>query len=141
MKHCHMETQATGNEGLQIVKPLVEKVLDQPLTVTQFFYDTMDLEGSDCFVEIKTRTEKYHWEDEKIEREGWLIPACKIERAQKEQKKCYFYYYWRSDKSLWELEYCPELFQDLNPVIPWWHKDQQRHYYVPRERWTLIEFY
>lgn len=129
-----------GKLGEEEVLPLVEMILGENLTPTEKFYDTMDAVSDNYWVEIKTRSDRYHWEQDFIEKEGWLIPACKIDRAMSEEKKCCFYYYWKSDKSLWELEFSPEKIEGLVPRVPGWHSDKQLHYYIPRERWTLIEF-
>jgi hypothetical protein len=129
-----------GKIGEKIVLPMVEMILGETLTPTEKFYDTMDAVSNNYWVEIKTRSDKYHWEQPLIEKEGWLIPACKIDRALREDKKCCFYYYWTSDESLWEMEFSLEKIEGLVPAIPWWHAEKQLHYYIPRERWTLIEF-
>lgn len=133
-------THDFGKIGEREVLPLVEMILGEELTPTEKFYDTMDAVSDNYWVEIKTRSDRYHWEQEFIEKEGWLIPSCKIERAMNEEKKCCFYYYWMSDKSLWELEFSPEKIEGLTPKVPGWHHDKQEHYYIPRDRWTLIEF-
>lgn len=130
-----------GKLGEEEVLPLVELVLGESLTPTEKFYDTMDAVSENYWVEIKTRSTKYHWEDKVIADEGWLIPACKIKRALAETtKKVCFYYYWRRDKSLWELEFSPEKIEGLEPSVPWWHQQKQLHYYIPQQRWTMIEF-
>ena len=118
----------------------MEMILGENLTPTVKFYDTMDAESENYWVEIKTRSKTYHWED-KIMEEGWLIPACKIKRAMEEKtKKVCFYYYWKSDCSLWELEFSPAAIEGLEPSVPWWHKEKQLHYKIPQDRWTKIEF-
>jgi hypothetical protein len=135
------ERHTFGKLGEEEVLPLVEMVLGENLTPTEKFYDTMDAVSENYWVEIKTRSDKYHWTDTLIADEGWLIPACKIKRALSETtKKVCFYYYWRRDKSLWELEFSPEKIEGLEPRVPWWHQQKQLHYYIPQERWTRIEF-
>jgi len=129
-----------GKSGEKIVLPLVEMLLGEKFTPTANFYDTMDAVSENYWVEIKTRSDKYHWKQDLIEKEGWLIPACKIQRAMNEKKKCCFYYYWMSDKSLWELEFSPDKIQGLTPKVPGWHSDKQLHYYIPRDRFTQIDF-
>ena len=139
MGYFQRQTQI-GDEGILIVKPMVEDVLGEELKVSSYFWDTIDLESENYLVEVKSRTYNYHWKDDFIEKEGWLIPECKVKRARTEKKKVIFYYYWRSDGSLWELEYDQDVFDSLTPRVPPWHKDQQSHYFVPRRFWTLIEF-
>jgi hypothetical protein len=70
-----------GKQGEEVVLPLVEMIIGESLTATEKFYDTMDAESENYWVEIKTRSKRYHWEDDFIQKEGWLIPACKIKRA------------------------------------------------------------
>jgi len=132
-----------GKQGEKIVLPLVQLVIGETLTPTEKFYDTMDAVSENYWIEIKCRRPNYHYTDKIILKEGWLIPACKIERAVRETaagKKVCFYYYWTSDCTLWELEFKEETFADLEPSVPWWHAQKQSHYYVPQERWTLLEF-
>lgn len=130
-----------GKLGEEEVLPLIEMLLGENLTPTTKFYDTMDAVSENYWVEVKTRSKEYHWDDKVIKREGWLIPACKIQRALSETtKKVCFYYYWKSDSSLWELEFSPKAIEGLVPSVPWWHKEKQLHYYIPQERWTLIDF-
>ena len=130
-----------GKQGEGLVLPMVEMIIGESLTPTEKFYDTMDAESDNYWVEIKTRSKTYHWEDDFIQKEGWLIPACKIQRALAEtEKKVCFYYFWKSDSTLWELEFTPDKIVGLEPRVPGWHKEKQLHYYIPQERWTLIEF-
>jgi hypothetical protein len=129
-----------GMKGQEQVIPLVEAVLGETLTLTERFYDTMDAVSDTHWVEIKTRSDKYSWTDAFIQREGWLVPAAKIERARQETKIVSFFYYWFADNSLWEFEYSPEAVADLTPSIPSWHPDKQPHYYIPQDRWIQIEF-
>ena len=129
-----------GKQGEAEVLPLIEMVIGEPLTPTEKFYDTMDAVSEHYWIELKTRSARYHWEDDFIQKEGWLIPACKIERALKESKTCRFYYYWRSDGSLWELEFSPKSIEGLQPSVPSWHLEKQPHYYIPQDRWMKIEF-
>lgn len=127
-----------GKSAEKDIKPYLEFLLGEELTKTESAYDTMDFVSENYFIELKTRTVRYHWDTPLIHKEGWLIPACKIDRARKEKKKVLFFYFWKSDNSLWELEYSPEAFADLEPAIPSWHADKQLHYYVPQDRWRLI---
>lgn len=129
-----------GKQGEAEVLPLIEAVIGELIRPTEKHYDTMDGESDNFWIEVKTRTSAYHYTDAVIEKEGWLIPACKIERAKIERKRVRFYYFWRKDNSLWELEFSPEVIADLKPRVPYFHKDKQLHYYIPGSRWTRIEF-
>ena len=118
-------------------------MIGETLSPTEKFYDTMDAVSENYWIEIKCRRPNYHYTDKIIVKEGWLIPACKIERAKREVaagKKVSFFYYWTSDCSLWELEFKEETFEDLEPLVPPWHAQKQLHYYVPQDRWIQIQF-
>jgi hypothetical protein len=128
-----------GMKGQEQVLPLIEAVLGETLTLTEKFYDTMDAVSESHWVEIKTRSPKYSWTDSYIQREGWLVPACKIERARNETKTVSFFYFWTKDQSLWAFQFSPDAVSDLTPTVPRWHPDKQPHYYIPQDRWSRIE--
>jgi hypothetical protein len=127
-----------GKASEKEIKPFLESIIGEPLIPTSKFYDTMDFESESYLIELKTRSNKYHWDSPVILKEGWLLPECKIDRAKKETKKVLFFYFWASDQSLWTLEYSPEVFADLKPKIPFWNPDRQPHFYVPQDEWTRI---
>ena len=138
MQRFNSERHQFGKLGEEEILPILEVLLGENLTPTEKLYDVFDAESESYWIELKTRTAKYHWSD-KCMKEGWLIPKCKIDRALKEKKKTNFYYYWTSDKSLWELEFNPEILEGLICKIPWFHADKQPHYYFPQELWTEIQ--
>lgn len=127
-----------GKASEKELKPFLEMILNESLIPTSKFYDTIDFESESYLIELKTRTPKYNWDNPLIQREGWLIPTAKIDRAKKEQKKVLFFYFWTADQSLWSLEYSPEVFADLKPKIPFFHPDKQPHFYVLQDEWTRI---
>jgi hypothetical protein len=127
-----------GKTAERDLKPYLESLLGEELTQTESRFDTMDFVSKNYFIELKARTAKYHWETPLIADEGWLIPTCKIDRAKSETKKVLFFYFWKSDHSLWKLEYSPETFSDLRPRVPWFHSQRQLHYFVPQDRWELV---
>jgi len=127
-----------GLEGQRIVKPLIENHIGEPIVFTSATYDTMDAESDSYWIEIKRRTEKYHWAQPKILKEGILIPACKIRRAQTEKKSVRFYYYWDSDESLWYWDYNEKDLEGLKPRVPAFHVDKQEHYYLPQRVWSSV---
>lgn len=138
-KRFNKERWDYGKSSFDVLRPILEYYLDEPLEETKLFYDIMDAKTKHWDIEVKSRTPKYHWEDSFIMREGWLIPSCKVEYAKKSDRPFLFFYWWRADNSLWELEYSDEAIEGLTPIVPPWHKEQQEHYYIPFNRWTRIE--
>jgi len=127
-----------GKAGQTEILSFLESYLGEQITETTAFYDTMDGKTKTWDLEVKTRTPKYNWDHPLIQQEGWLIPCCKVETARATKRPTVFFYFWKADKSIWKLDYSEAAFADLKPVIPPWHKEQQRHYYVPFKRWTRI---
>jgi len=130
-----------GKQSESDLLPQIELLIGEPLTPTEKLYDTMDAVSENHWIEIKSRTPKYHWDNPKIQKEGWLIPASKIERARKESrtgKQIEFFYYWKSDSSLWFIIWDETIVSDLTPSVPFWHPDKQLHYYIPFDRWTQV---
>lgn len=127
-----------GRVNQTALLPFLEQHLGETITETTAFYDTMDGKTKTKDVEIKTRSEKYNWQSDYIMAEGWLIPCCKVETARQTKRPTFFFYFWKCDGSVWELEYTEEKFRDLKPVVPPWHKEKQPHYYVPFTRWKRI---
>ena len=127
-----------GKSAFDSLKPILEQYLDQPLEETKMFYDIMDAKTATWDIEVKARTPKYHWSDPFIKRDGWLIPKCKIDYAKKSDRPFLFFYWWRKDNSLWEMEYDDSCIEGLEPVVPWFHKERQEHYYIPFSKWTRI---
>ena len=97
----------------------------------------MDFESPTYFVELKSRSPKYHPADF----EGWLLPCCKGEEAKKNKhKKTLFFYYWQITNELYVLEYDEKLFEGFEREVPSWHKEKQEHYYVPASEFSLVVF-
>lgn len=128
-----------GKASFDLLCPILEYYLDEPLEQTKRFYDVLDARTKTWDIEVKSRTPKYHWEQDYIMREGWLIPSCKVEFAKKSDRPFLFFYWWRSDNSLWEWEFDANALKGLTPIVPSWHKDRQEHYYLPFELWTRLE--
>ena len=133
-------TRAKGDYGRaneELLLPFLELLHeDQHFRHTEDSKDTMDFCSEDIYIEVKTR-KTYSWSDSQIQREGFLLPFCKIERALKESKKVFFYYYWKTDKSLWSWEFKKEQASLLKPFVPRWHYEKQRHVAVPVSWWRL----
>lgn len=132
------ERHAIGQQGFDLIKPLVEECLGETMTPSAVFYDTLDAESEHYLIEVKTRTAKYKHTDSVIEKEGWLLPASKVKRGYTEAKQVVFFYYWRADQSLWRLDFNEDLFDSLTPAVPWHSRERQLHYYVKKEHWIQV---
>lgn len=128
---------AYGTKWEQTLKPLLETVLEEPLTKTKQTYDLMDFTSDSFFVELKCRSPIYHPEDFKT----WVIPSCKIREASKHpDKKTIFFYYFSSTDQLFMIEYNEEIFNTFTQAVPSWHADKQEHHFCPAEEFTYVEF-
>ena len=100
----------------------------------------MDMVGDTTFSELKRRSRDWSYRDEKIKKEGWLMPSCKVIEGWEQKsrgKKVYFFYLWMCDKSLWMYELKDGDFtQDGSHFIPRGHFDNQLHVRIPQEKWT-----
>jgi len=124
-----------------VLKPALEKAVGEPLVKTSEDLDTMDFEGKTCFVELKSRSDQYHYSQWFIKRDGWILPTCKITRARqevKEGKKVVFFYFWKAGKSLWRWDFSEEGLADCKEEYPQWHQDQQKQTYVKEHNWTKV---
>lgn len=128
-----------GKQSFNLLLPILEDYLDEPIQETKAFYDVLDAKTKTWDIEVKSRTNKYHWSDTFIMRDGWLIPSCKIEYAKKSERPFLFFYWWRKDDSLWEWEFNAEDLKGLKPFVPSWHKEHQEHYNIPFKSWKRIE--
>ena len=129
-----------GIEGQKQILPLIELHIQEPVSETSYVFDTMDASSDSYWIELKRRLLPYHWSDEFIEREGWLIPAVKILRARCETKQTRFYYFWDSDRSLWYWDFSEEELKDCVCKTPSFHRDFQPHYYIKSELWKQVVY-
>lgn len=136
--------QFTGPLGLYyetILQPKLERSVGESLVKTSDEMDTMDFEGETCFVEVKTRSDKYHYSQPFIKKDGWLLPACKIARARQEAKngkKVVFFYFWKAGKTLWRWDFSEEGCLDGKEEYPSWHADQQKQAYIKEHHWKQV---
>jgi hypothetical protein len=124
-----------------VLQPILEAIVEEPLTKTARRYDTVDFEGATCCVELKCRN-AYDKNGRSVTSEShdtWLMPASKIDYAEANDKKVYLFYYFDGDKTLWMIEYNKGMFSHLESVRPIWHSQRSLHYYVPKEMWTLLD--
>lgn len=117
------------------LKPLIEQIIGEPLTKTKHFYNVMDYESPSYFIELKSRSQKYHPDNFPT----WLIPSCKEQEAKKNKhKKTIFFYYWLAVDELYRLDYDPSLFESYHREIPWFHRERQEHIYCDKDDFQLV---
>ena len=124
-----------------VLKPALEKAVGEPLVKTSEDLDTMDFEGKTCFVELKSRSDQYHYSQWFIKRDGWILPTCKITRARqevKEGKKVVFFYFWKAGKSLWRWDFSEGGLLDAKEKYPDWHQDKQKQTYIKERHWVRV---
>lgn len=124
-----------------VLKPALEKAVGEPLTKTKEEMDCMDFEGRTCFVELKTRSDQYHYSQSFIKRDGWILPTCKIVRARKEVKegkRVFFFYFWLAGKSLWQWDFSEGGLLDSLEKYPEWHQDYQKQTYIKERHWKRV---
>jgi hypothetical protein len=125
----------------KILKPALEVTVGEDLVKTAEDTDTMDFEGKTVFVELKSRSDQYHYSQEFIQREGWLLPSCKIARAREEVargKRVVFFYFWKAGKSLWSWEFSEAGLVDCEEKYPSWHLDKQKQVYIKERHWSRV---
>lgn len=131
-----------GKEGEEKLMEAISYVVGEAVTKTTATFDTMDFEGHFSFSELKRRSSDWFYCDEKIKREGWLIPSCKVIRGWEElsnEKRVFFFYFWMRDKSLWMFEMKEGDFcNDGDHFIPKGHYDKMLHVAIQQDRWKRI---
>ncbi len=130
-----------GSEAEQILLPVMSVAVGERMRKTAETMNTMDMEGETVFAELKRRSTDFSYHDEKIKREGWLMPSCKIMRGWEELskgKRVVFFYFWREDKTLWMYELKEGDFTKTPHFVPKNHYDQMLHVAIPQDRWTFV---
>lgn len=139
---CIESKVAYGEEAEEKLIELLSNRVKEPLVKTKETFGILDFSGPSVVAELKKRTSDWSYHDEKIKREGWLIPSCKILRGWEhlsEGKKVFFYYYWACDKSLWEYELLQSDFTAPGShFVPRGHYDQMLHVAVPQGKWKSL---
>jgi hypothetical protein len=127
-----------GKKNQDALIPFIEKYLGESITETKAFYDTIDGKTEKRDIEIKSRGDSYNWDTPFLKKNGWLLPACKIDYAKESGKPFHCFYYWKSDGSVWEWVYNPVDMIGLSPYIPPHHKEKQYHYDIPFSYWKRL---
>lgn len=139
---CIAAKVAYGTEGEDKLLPVLSDVVGQPLKKMKGTYSVLDFYGNSVFVELKKRTPQWSYTDPKIQKEGWLIPSCKILfgwTMLEKGKRVFFAYYWSFDKSLWIYELKAGDFTTGGHFVPEGHYDQMLHVAIPQEKWKKVE--
>ena len=143
---CHPCISAKVSYGLeaeQKLLPILSTVVGEPIRKTGGTFDCMDFGGDSSFSELKRRTSDFSYRDEKIEREGWLMPSCKVIEGWwklSEGKRVFFFYLWSCDKSLWVYEMKEGDFTSGDShKVPKGHYDNQLHVAIPQELWSRVD--
>lgn len=131
-----------GEEAEQKLLSFLSDAVGEPLTKTKETFGILDFAGETVVAELKKRTSEWSYLDEKIQREGWLIPSCKILKGwdqMSEGKKVVFFYSWACDKSLWMYELQEGDFTSPGShFVPRGHYDQMLHVAIPQSKWTSL---
>lgn len=139
--HPFHKTSVWGLYYERCLLPFLQQSVGEELTKTEEQFDTMDFVSKNCFVELKSRSDQYHYSQEFIKNKGWMLPTCKIQRAIKEVeqgKRVIFFYFWKAGKSLWRWDFHPEDLKDCKDEYPDWHRDQQKQTYVKENHWVRV---
>ncbi|NDC38508.1 MAG: hypothetical protein EBZ48_10705 [Proteobacteria bacterium] len=132
---------AFGLHQETVLQPILEAYCEEKLTKTAKRYDTIDFEGATCVVELKCRS-AFDARSRPLTSEtydSWLVPASKIDYADRCKKKFFVFYWFAGDKTLWVIDYKKGLFSHLPVQYPAFHERKQPHYYVPADMWTLLD--
>jgi hypothetical protein len=124
-----------------VLQPVLEAYVGEAIQKTAKRFDTIDFEGPTCCVELKCRSayNKHGGTFKSTTYDSWLVPASKIEYAERNQKRFFIFYWFAGDRTLWVIDYQKGLFNHLQIEYPAWHERKQPHYYVPANMWTLID--
>lgn len=139
---CISSKVAYGEEAEEKLISVLSDAVGEPLVKTSETYGVLDFKGLTVMAELKKRTSDWSYLDEKIQREGWLIPSCKILKGWEQMalgKRVVFFYVWACDKSLWMYELQEGDFtSEGSHFIPKGHYDKMLHVAVPQSKWTNL---
>lgn len=115
-----------------------------PSTDEYSSYDiTAEIRGEKRFIENKTRTDKYHWDDKKMVDEGYYLASAKNDGQNS------IFNYWFPQDNIVMITNDKEL-EDLTPVStkvdhikacdPTSRKGLVSNYIVPQDRWWIYRY-
>lgn len=128
----------------KVLQPTIESILGETIVKTSDTMDTMDFVSKSYVIELKSRSDCYHFSQSFIKKGGWVLPTCKLRRAIEETtkgKKVVFFYFWMAGKTLWKWEFKMDDLQDIQSCYPEWHLDKQEQSFVKEHHWTQVASY
>ena len=124
----------------KILHPILEEILDEPLTKSSNRFNTIDFSGKYWKPELKSRPkydERGKFQDSNTYKE-WLVPTCKEKTAlELTDGEVVFFYFWEGDNSLWYCSYDFEKFSTIRREIPFF--SNQEHFYIPKDFFTKLD--
>lgn len=126
------------------LRPLFEKILQEPLVKTANRYNSIDFKGDYWTVEVKARPkidERGNYQDSHTYSE-WLLPTCKETAGinmEGQNRELIFFYYWEGDNSLWYLKYNKDQFATFRREYPPFNPTQE-HFYIPKEYFEKVRY-
>jgi hypothetical protein len=98
LKQNYEKNMKLGIDAETKYLPYLHKHIDSNLTKTRYKYDEIDFESENCLVELKTRScASFDYKDT-------IVGYNKVERALKENKKCYFVFAFTNGLYCWEFD-------------------------------------
>ena len=116
------------------LKPRLEILLDDTLEAQEEF-SRLDFKGRKTgFHEVKGREPRYKSDDQYAEK-GWWIGMPKVAAALCCPEPVTFWYYFRSDGTLWKLPFDAALFASFKPFR---NAQGQETIAIPKKLWTQV---
>lgn len=142
-KHPAVESLYTyGVEAEEKLLSTISAYVGEPVVRMSGTFDHLDMESKSAFSELKRRTAEWSYHDDKIKKEGWLVPSCKVIKAWEklsEGKKVFFFYFWMCDKSLWVYEMKEGDFTAAGShFVPKNHYDSMLHVKIHQDQWKRL---
>ncbi len=97
--------------------PFIKELIDSDLVKTAHAYDTMDFESANSLVELKTRncaSTQYY---------DTIVGLNKVQRAQIEERKCYFVFGFTDGLFVWDFDKSQTEFKIQKNIPPNRNKD------------------
>lgn len=134
MSRRYFETHKEGADAEEFLRPRLEILLEDTLE-PQDAMARLDFKGKKTgFHEVKSRDVRYRSDDQYAEK-GWWIGMPKVAAALSTPEPVTFWYYFRSDRTLWKLPFDPVLFSQFKPFR---NAQGQETIMIPRKFWTQV---